>query len=199
MACNNNACPQQCVAAADKHRENLLRVDKTSRKTRRHAEMEKAFHAQLKDRLKRVRKSSARWLSLTAMHIMKTCFSDRIGNFKARRSWLIRFLKRHHLNARMETDQAHLFRKKLILQQHFKRFRLFVQSVPQRDSNYGRFPPHMRLNVDQVLLPFINCMMDTTCEEKGAKNTWIINQLNPALNKQQFSAQLCSRPPTRFY
>ena len=179
----------------DQHRINLLRIDKSSRKVGRFARMEQKVYAMLKDRRARGRKCSPRWLSHTALHVLRVDFPEvALNGFKGGKNWRIRFLKRFNLAKRKKTNRklVGFEGKKLALQMHFKSFREYIQSGVQRDPKYGRFPPHARLNVDQVPIPFINCM-DETYEERGAKRVWV-NQLNPALHKRQATAQLCFRP-----
>ncbi|KAK3243937.1 hypothetical protein CYMTET_46433, partial [Cymbomonas tetramitiformis] len=64
-----------------------------------------------------------------------------------------------------------------------------------RHSKWGRFPPHARLNVDQVPMPFVfhagGC---DTYDIKGAKRVQVSGNGGGSMSKRQATAQLAFRP-----
>lgn len=190
-------------AAARMYASTLLRIDKTSRKHGKFAAMEAKLHTMLKERRKRGRRCSPRWLSHSARSLMSHEFVAMTGStaFRAGPRWRRRFLSRFHLTTRRKTNRKNTTweEAKPLLQQHFKRFLIWLKQKSAAAvakgltpcSTWGVFPPHFRFNVDQVPLPFINCCEDTY-EEVGATQVRI-NGLQPGLFKRQATAQLVFR------
>jgi hypothetical protein len=202
-------------ASAQAYAGRLLRIDKNSRRKGRYSLMEKDLYGRLSDRRKRARKVSARWIVHTARHLMRVHHPDKAEGFKAGPGWLRRFAKRWRLCRRKKTNCKNTTWEdtKPVLQRYFRTFRRRLkaegwQCAESGDSSsagldcwwkkaedvqkWGQYLPHLRLNVDQVPLPFI-CDMDYTYETKGAKRV-AINQLGPSLSKRQCTAQVCFRP-----
>ena len=181
----------------------LLRIDKKSRRLGKFVAMETKLHSMLKERRKRGRRCSPRWLSHTARSLMSHDFVAMTGStaFRAGPRWRRRFLSRFHLTTRRKTNRKNTTweEAKPLLQQHFKRFLLWLQQKSAAAvakgltpcPTWGVFPPHLRFNVDQVPLPFINCCEDTY-DEVGATQVRI-NGLQPGLFKRQATAQLVFR------
>ncbi|KAK3245560.1 hypothetical protein CYMTET_44876 [Cymbomonas tetramitiformis] len=64
-----------------------------------------------------------------------------------------------------------------------------------RHSKWGRFPPHARLNVDQVPMPFVfHAGRCDTYEFKGAKRVQVSGNGGGSMSKRQATAQLAFRP-----
>jgi hypothetical protein len=193
----------------------LLRINKNYSRKGRYSLMEKDLYGRLSDRRKRARKVSARWIVHTARYLMRVHHPDKAEGFKAGPGWLRCFVKRWRLCRRKKTNCKNTTweETKPVLQRYFRTFRRRLkaegwQCAESGDSSagldcwwkkaedvqkWGQSLPHLRLNVDQVPLPFI-CDMDYTYETKGAKRV-AINQLGPSLPKmRQGTAQVCFWP-----
>jgi hypothetical protein len=129
--------------------------------------MEILLHAQIKQQRENKRKVSQRWICLTAQKIQRELDkqnSTRLSNtFKASRGWFHRFLKRWHIKFRKRksgkkrsTDENmeailkwYAYYREEVLPKRVG------EDLAQFSDKYGRYPPHLRYNVDQVPLPFI--------------------------------------------
>jgi len=200
------------AASSKMYAKKLLRIDKTSRRIGRYAAMEKELYRRFADRRAHARKTSARWLVHTARHLMRTSFAEGLSPdkpFKAGPGWLRRFARRWRICRRKKTNCKNSTWEETmpVLQRYFRSFRRRLRSsgwapgmagaststdADLDTQKWGQYLPHLRLNVDQVPLPFINDM-DYTYEEKCAKRV-AINQYAPALAKRQCTAQVCFRP-----
>jgi hypothetical protein len=191
------------ITAAKMYASTLLRIDKKSRKLGKFAAMETRLHSMLQERRKRGRRCSPRWLSHTARSLMSHEFVELSASmpFRAGPRWRRRFLNRFHLTTRRKTNRKNTTweEAKPLLQQHFKRFLGWLQQKKAAAEakglttcpTWGVFPPHLRFNVDQVPLPFVNCC-EETYDNVGATQVRI-NGLQPGLFKRQATAQILFR------
>lgn len=60
--------------------------------------------------------------------------------------------------------------------------------------NYGRCAPHMRVNVDQVPLPFVSASFKSTYAVKGSDRVSVIQPGDGALSKRMCTLPLAIRP-----
>ena len=92
-------------AASQEHAATLLRVDKTSRKTGKFAEMEAKLYELFKARRARGRRVSARWLTATGRQLLRSLYPDEeVRQFKGGRDWRRRFSIRFKLSQRRKTN-----------------------------------------------------------------------------------------------
>ena len=75
------------------------------------------------------------------------------------------------------------------------RFVISLAGNRERDSKWGRFPPHTRYNVDQVPMPFVTNLKNTMAES-GEDVVWV-RQNHSGLEKRFCTLQICFRPEGR--
>lgn len=164
----------------------------------RYPAMEKGIYDRFCERRKKGRKVSALWLVTTALEITNKEYPN--IKFKASRGWRRRFRHRHDISLRKKTNS-----KSESLEQRLPKMKAWHQRLrstlqerrantnDQHTDQYGRFPVHLRYNVDQVGLPGI-VDQTTTYEHSGATRVWINAPGSGSLEKRQATIQLCFSP-----
>ena len=154
-------------AASDKLYGPMLTLPSGKRTKSPVAEMESILIAKLKEHRMKARKVSCRWICINAIKIQHNLDIKNKTNlckwFKASRGWFHRFLRRNHIKFRKRKSG-----KKNSTDQNIEKLLNFYsymwyQVLPKRqDENlmqytdkWGRYPPHLRYNMDQVPLPFV--------------------------------------------
>lgn len=91
-------------ASAQKHAQNLLRIDKASRKKGKYASMERTLFARFRARRDRGRKTSGRWVTHTARKILRDTDPEAAAKFKGAASWQQRWRRRFNIAIRRKTN-----------------------------------------------------------------------------------------------
>ncbi|KAK3243248.1 hypothetical protein CYMTET_47087 [Cymbomonas tetramitiformis] len=122
---------------------------------------------------------------------------EMVANFKGSKNWRSRFTKRFKLVKRRRTNnksKSKEGRVEGILQWHTQYFKMLrgdnAVGNPKIHEKWGRFEPHLRLNVDQTPLGFISGLQDTY-EVKGSTEVWISTPSGSSLEKRQCRLQMC--------
>ena len=114
------------------------------------------------------------------------------------RSAIAVFVSRYNLKIRKrqraKSVDKEAFRQKMI-QWHVVLRERVIRSGSPTDEKCGKFPPHIRFNVDQVPLPFaIDCTQtyerSVSAEDRNNHKVWI-TQPGSGLDKRQCTLQLC--------
>ena len=92
------------AAAGREHAATLLRIDKTSRKKGKFAEMEAELFSRFKARRARGRKVSGRWLTAMGRQLMQVVHPAQLASFKGGKSWRRRFASRFKIGVRRKTN-----------------------------------------------------------------------------------------------
>jgi hypothetical protein len=117
---------------------------------------ETELHVRFKERRRAGRRVTGRWLLATMTQLVKEMYKDHWQTFTATRGWLFRCCNRLGIGMRMKTNckgKAVQDRLPAVLQ-WLSTYR-FMLSTPlnqsmHMDPTWGRFPPHLRFNCDQV-------------------------------------------------
>ena len=153
---------------ADKLYPSLYKTCRVKKLQSPYSEMEAALYLRIKEHRSKARKVSKKWICLTAKKIMRDLDAkngtSRAVKFGASNGWFNRFLKRKQIKFRKRKSG----KKKSTddnLQSITNWFTYFRHKVlpnitddnlsHQFTSKWGRFPPHLRYNMDQVPLPFV--------------------------------------------
>ena len=122
----------------------------------------------------------------------------RANKFKGSNNWFQRFKRRHQIALRRRTNKKQHSANdgRETIQRFHRNLRKAVQSKRRRnnsvvDTNFGRWLPKDRYNVDQVPLPFV-IDQETTYDVAGTKQVWV-SQPASGLDKRQATLQLCIR------
>lgn len=164
--------------------------------------MENKLLQAFKDRRRRGRKVSARWLITKARKLHAELYAADKRGFLASHGWRIRFAWRNGIAARVKTNnKLESLEKRLPrMQRWHQSFRKMLQTnaekLAQFDAKYGLFPPRLRYNMDSVPLPFIN-EQKTTFETKGSKVVWIAQPGNGAFEKRFCTLHLAFCPDAK--
>lgn len=160
--------------------------------------MEKELLKRFTERRKKGRKVSAMWLVVNAKEIMAEHYPAE--QFVASRNWRGRFAFRNGISRRKKTNakDESLEERLPRMQDWHRNLRAFlIERRPNTDSQFtaqwGRFPPHLRFNVDQVGIAFI-MDQESTFDFVGNKRIWIKLAGSGALEKRQATLQLCFSP-----
>jgi hypothetical protein len=160
--------------------------------------METQLHDRYKARRTRGRKVSPLWLVVTAKEIIAKEYPT--AKFMASRGWRQRFQFRHDIVLRKKTNsKSESIESRLPKMQHWHRqLRRFLQerranTDAQPTDQYGRFPLHLRFNVDQVGVPGV-IDQTTTLDDRGTTRVWINTPGSGSLEKRQATLQLCFHP-----
>lgn len=143
----------------------------------------------LKKRRERGRRISTLWIQSTARRVAKELLpADE--KFLASRGWVQRFARRKKLTRRSKTNvKLEALSERLPAIRQFHRDLRAYLKIPispdiALDPKYGRYPPGLRINMDQVPLPFIQDL-DRTWDVKGARRIWIKQPGSGSLSKRQ--------------
>lgn len=107
-------------------------------------------------------KISKLWLK-TKMNKIESCYGKEANKCKASNNWFQRFKQRHNISLSRRTNKKNKAANdgRETIQWFHRELRKADQSKRRRtnaavDKTYGRWLPKNRLNVDQVLLPFLS-------------------------------------------
>ena len=129
-------------------------------------EIESQLYLIVTDKRKQAHRVSYTFMRLTALKLFGDCKREdperwNEVSFKASFGWLRRFIARRDLKYRKRrSGKEHTVAELLPAYKQFLanlRFNFIVPKEPGhvRDPLWGRFPPHLRYNFDQVPLPFV--------------------------------------------
>jgi len=135
-------------------------------------------------------KVSARWIMNQALHLAKQLYPA--VKFVASAGWLRRFAHRNKIVPRVKSNaKVHSVAARVPLcQQWHANFRAFLaradipNTISQFNPKWGRFPPELRFNVDQVPFSFV-VDQSRTWAKKGQTGVWIAEPGNGAWSKRQ--------------
>lgn len=124
-----------------------------------------------KERRKHGRKVTERWLVVSARQLAKKLYPK--AEFHASHGWRVRFANRAGIAPRRKTNtkQHSVFERLPLVRRFLLDLRAMlrenrVDTASQHTPKWGRFPPHLRGNFDEVPLSF--CMeMNTTSKRSG--------------------------------
>ena len=172
--------------------------------------MEKQLYEKLKEHRAKNRKVSERWIQLTARKIQRDLDvqdgTKLSRHFKASRGWFHRFRKRFGIKFRKRksgkknsTDDNiptivkwySYFRTNVLPkldERNSSRAALLGQDE-QFTEKWGRFPPHMRYNMDQVPLPFV-VSQDSTYTIDEDTDVQVAGHGKGDLRKRQFTMHI---------
>ena len=128
------------IAAGKAHAKTLLRIDKNSRRVGKYAAMEAELYSRFKARRAKKRKTSARWLTAMARHLLKDMDPDAAKSFKGGESWRRRYRRRHNLVVRRKTNIKNQTweETKPVLQRYCRTLRERVKLTAQELAEHRR-------------------------------------------------------------
>ena len=162
-------------------------------------DIEEELYVAFTERRRKSHRVSGTWIRSTARKIFlerKAAEPDKYRNvnFKASFGWMRRFINRRRIKFRRRKNDKEKTAEECIADfEHFLyklRFE-YLQPRPgdtETDELYGRFPPHLRYNMDQVPLPFVNGQ-DVTFTVDGDVDV-NIKCPKESLRKRQFTMHL---------
>lgn len=160
--------------------------------------MEKKLDERFEARRAKGRKVSPLWLVSTAQSILVQEYPT--AKFTASRGWRRRFQFRNAISLKKKTNaKSESLEERLPkMQEWHRRLRQALKehrpnTNGQHSDKYGRFPLHLRFNVDQVGLPGV-VDQDSTLDRVGTERVWINTPGSGALEKRQATIQLCFQP-----
>lgn len=164
----------------------------------RFPQLEAELMRRFKERRKHGRKVTERWLVVSARQLAKKLYPK--AEFHASHGWRVRFANRAGIAPRRKTNtkQHSVFERLPLVRRFLLDLRAMlrenrVDTASQHTPKWGRFPPHLRGNFDEVPLSF--CMeMNTTFEEIGASGVHIKEPGSGALSKRQATLVLFAIP-----
>ena len=129
-------------AAARKHASSLLRIDKESRKKGKYAAMERDLFVLFKRRRARNRKSSGRWLTHMARHLLRQSNPTAALTFKGGKTWRKRYRARFGISVRKKTNCKNTTweETKPVLQRYFRALRRRVTLSAEELAAYAVAP-----------------------------------------------------------
>ena len=165
------------------------------------AQMELILMSKIKEHRKRGRKVSRRWICINSKKIQ--CDLDvKDGTelstwFKASAGWFHRFLKRNHVKFRKRksgkknsTDDN---MEKILHFFAYLRYKVLPEregeNLDQFTEKWGRYPPHLRYNTDQVPLPFV-ISQESTYTNQEDSDVHIAGHGKGDLRKRQFTMHI---------
>ena len=189
-------------AASNKLYHRMLTLSCGNRKKSPLADMEIALMKRLKEHRSKGRKVSRRWICINASKIQHD-LDEKNGTgmskwFKASSGWFHRFLKRNHIKFRKRksgkkncTDEN---LPKILQWYSYLRNEVLPRRVGedldhQFTTKWGRFPPHLRYNTDQVPLPFVVNQESTYTNEED-NDVHIASHGKGDLRKRQFTMHI---------
>ena len=164
--------------------------------------MEEKLHVAIKEHRKKGRKVSRTWICVKAKQLQHE--QDKIdgttlaSRFKASNGWFRRFLRRKNIKFRKRKSG----KKKTtddnmdLIRSWHSTFRYEIlpnyldERLPEQfTEKWGRFPPHLRCNIDQVPLPFV-VSQDNTFTFDDDKDVHIAGHGKGDLRKRQFTMHI---------